>query len=276
MVNLDRKRTDGVPSGLVFACLRTFSALAQKHPFGIQIWCWDGGGRTWRHKACAEYKANRTPWPEQQTRDFDLQASAFQFILGKLGALSVKLPEVEADDLVGVLSHEALLRDCRVVIRSGDQDFYQLLEQGRLVINNGKREVTEESLPRLHGVGARAWVTFRSLTGDSSDGLKGVGGIGPVRAVAAMRGNHLPWTPARRATFARNKELMTILRDKTDTRLPRSIERLVDLVFTSFVFGTRVVASYDALKLVGRWELSELAEELWGFLPLGEERNGTK
>ena len=104
--------------------------------------------------------------------------------LDLLGIHWIEHHQWEADDVIASLitahpAHEHL-------IMSTDQDFYQLLSHRVSVLNTQRRADQRRIHPTevhdKHGVGPHQWCDYRALTGDKSDNIPGIRGIGPKTA----------------------------------------------------------------------------------------------
>ena len=92
-------------------------------------------------------------------------------------------PELEADDVMGILStHPKFIKGTKVIV-SEDKDMKTI---PGLLYNPRKHtkpvRISEEQADRFH--------MFQTLTGDTTDGYKGCRGIGPVTAEALLSTTH--------------------------------------------------------------------------------------
>lgn len=73
---------------------------------------------------------------------------------------------------------------------SGDKDYYQLLTGQVSILSTarraGQRIIGPGEIPARYGVTAGQWCDFRALSGDPSDGLPGVRGVGPRTAARLL------------------------------------------------------------------------------------------
>ncbi len=138
---------------------------------------------SFRNAIYPAYKANREPAPPELKRQFD----CCRELAAALGFAVLADAAYEADDLIG--SVQAAMREhaFRSVIVSADKDFGQLLggadEQWDYA--RGQRWNADGVRERL-GVEARQVVDFLALTGDATDNIPGVPGIGGKSAAALL------------------------------------------------------------------------------------------
>ena len=142
----------------------------------------DAPGPTFREALDVRYKATRPPAPP----DLSQQMSRVEQILRAWGVACFRQDGLEADDLIAAATSHALAAGWRVVIVSADKDLLQLVHDGddRVLVWDSMRD--RVSGPRevfaKYGVppsGLRDWL---ALTGDTSDNVPGVAGIGPKTA----------------------------------------------------------------------------------------------
>lgn len=144
-------------------------------------------GRSERTAVDPSYKANRVD--ADQTAIESLPAVKDGLAYAQVPWVEVET--AEGDDVIATLTRIALEHDRAVTVMSGDRDYYQLLEPGRVrVLNTAMpdRFVDLAAVHRRFGVYPAQWVDYRSLTGDPSDNVPGVPGIGPKTAARLLSG----------------------------------------------------------------------------------------
>jgi DNA polymerase-1 len=138
-----------------------------------------------RRAVDADYKTNR---PEETPEPIKALGHVKRG-LGICGIDWIEIEDEEADDVIGTLVTHSDAQ--RVVIMSGDKDYYQLLDERVRILNTarkaGQRLIGPEEIPARYGVTAPQWCDFRALTGDPSDGIHGIRGIGPKTATRLLQ-----------------------------------------------------------------------------------------
>lgn len=161
--------------------------IAQEQPARIVI-AFDKGKVTFRHAQYKDYKATRGPTPE------DLRPQ-FPILKDVLKALRIQIYEMdgyEADDLLGALSAKAEQAGIQSVIVTGDRDALQLvspLTRVRLT-KKGISELDEYDEGKVwdrYGITPRQYTDFKGMTGDPSDNIKGIPGIGEKTASRLLK-----------------------------------------------------------------------------------------
>ncbi|MBS0610225.1 MAG: DNA polymerase I, partial [Proteobacteria bacterium] len=166
-------------TGAIRGMINMLQALKKEVPADYAVCVFDAPGPTFRDDIYAEYKANRSPMPD----DLRAQIAPIHEVVRLLGWPVLAIPGVEADDVIGTLAKTAAAQGLRVVISSGDKDLSQLVDERITIIDtmNGKRRdvagVTAE-----FGVPPALMVDFQALVGDTVDNVPGVPKVGPKTA----------------------------------------------------------------------------------------------
>ena len=169
----------GEPTGAVFGVLNMLRRFLQDHPGSPMVVVFDAPGKTFRDDLFAEYKAHRPPMPD----DLRAQIEPLLAAVTALGLPLLRIPGVEADDVIGTLARRAADAGQPVVISTGDKDMAQLVD-GRVTLVN---TMTNTRLDRA-GVKAKfdVWpeqiIDYLALIGDSSDNIPGIEKVGPKTA----------------------------------------------------------------------------------------------
>ncbi|BBM89817.1 DNA polymerase I [Spirochaetota bacterium] len=143
----------------------------------------DAKGKTFRHERFPEYKANRSPMPEE----LRTQITAIEKLLHQLGIPTIKKQGYEADDLIAHYAIKAHAEKQTVEIFSSDKDILQLVSDKVTIVKSGKRNepwqfVREQEVVDKYNIPLHSLVDYFALVGDSADNIPGVRGIGPVMA----------------------------------------------------------------------------------------------
>jgi len=150
----------------------------------------DSESKTFRHQADPNYKATRTPPPNELIPQFSLADQFYDL----LGLHPLRVEGYEADDIIGTISKYASDNDIEVTIVSGDRDLLQLVnDKVSLSLPNRKSDskgerilITPNNIIELYGYLASQVTDYKALVGDASDNIKGVKGIGEKTALALL------------------------------------------------------------------------------------------
>lgn len=151
----------------------------------------DNAAPTFRHAlAPGVYKAERRSSTSQGGYDREAVVEelglATHLCRQQFGVRSFTVPGFEADDIVATLATWGLEEGLRVVVLGFDKDLMQLVN-GSTTMWNAKEDVTgpAEVVEKL-GVKPEQVVDYLSITGDKSDNVPGVFGVGPVNAAKVL------------------------------------------------------------------------------------------
>ncbi|MED6109079.1 hypothetical protein PIB30_030293 [Stylosanthes scabra] len=142
-------------------------------------------GQNFRHNLYPSYKSNRPPTP-------DTIVQGLQYLKASIKAMSIKVievPGVEADDVIGTLALRNVNAGCKVRVVSPDKDFFQILSPSLRLLRiapRGDQMVSfgvEDFEKRYGGLKPSQFADMVALSGDRSDNIPGVSGIGDVYAV---------------------------------------------------------------------------------------------
>ena len=167
-------------TGAIRIMINMMQSLRKEVPADYVACVFDAKGPTFRDTIYPEYKANRSPMPD----DLRSQIAPIHEIVRLLGWTVLDVPGVEADDVIGTLAVVAANQGIEVIISSGDKDLAQLVNEHITIIDtmNGKRRdlagVQEE-----FGVPAHLMLDYQTLVGDTVDNVPGVPKVGPKTAV---------------------------------------------------------------------------------------------
>ena len=173
----------GRNSSSVFVFFRTMLQIIRERSPGYLVVAMDSRVPTFRHERYVEYKANREKAPE----DLHAQVPVIEEILAALGIASVRADRYEADDIIATLAERCRESRRPCWILSGDKDILQLIGGNVRLLSQerGASDLTEYSREKVFeskGVYPEQIVDFLALTGDSSDNVPGVKGIGEKTA----------------------------------------------------------------------------------------------
>lgn len=174
----------GFPTNAVFGFTKMLlKLLAEKRPAYLAV-VFDTAGPTFRHDLYPAYKANRPPMPE----DLAVQIPRIEEILACLRTPTLSLQGYEADDLIGTLARVAEERGLRVVVISGDKDFRQILSPQTSLWDTMKGAVLDcRALTASSGLEPRQFIDVMGLSGDTSDNVPGIPGVGEKTALDLIK-----------------------------------------------------------------------------------------
>jgi DNA polymerase I len=296
------RTSNGFPTGVIYGVLSGMLRLNRMYPDTPMIFCWDGVDtkNSWRHKLAKTYKANRIKKAEgekpQEVKDVYVQIPPLRILLAQMGYLQLEISQLEADDLIGILSATLAKKVDHVLIYSSDKDFIQLMSDRVLLIRDIDkkqkcRPLQEKEVKEDFGILPADWIKYRSLVGDPSDNIrKPVKGLGPKTALKMLAAGYDPskkvpylnLNPTLQANWENvrlNYDLTKIVRRPNDSRLPikvqKKVQKIVDAVSKAPVrkLGRtkegKSISSYRAMmRTLSQYELQTLLEarhSLWAL-----------
>jgi DNA polymerase-1 len=169
----------GEPTGAIYGVLNMLRKLATDYKPAALACVFDAKGKTFRDAQYAEYKANRTPMPD----DLRAQVAPLHEAVEALGWPMLVIEGVEADDVIATLAEEAKRDGWRAVISTGDKDFAQLVDARVTLVNTMSNELLDiEGVKRKFGVPPEKFLDYLTLIGDQIDNIPGVDKVGPKTA----------------------------------------------------------------------------------------------
>ena len=106
-------------------------------------------------------------------------------VANELALPTVFAPGFEADDVIATMVHkmQPMLDTSEIHIWSADKDLHQLVTHPNIyIIGKGGTRLTMETIEAEWGAPAQAIPLIKALSGDKSDNIPGVRGIGPKTA----------------------------------------------------------------------------------------------
>ena len=176
---------DGVPTNAIYAFSNMMSKIVSTLKNNERLFVsFDTGKKTFRHDALESYKAQRKPIDEA----LKIQLPIARELLKAMNIFYFELDGHEGDDIAGTVAKMAVDNNYQVEIYTSDKDFLQLINDNTKVnlIRKGLSDIEvmdEEKLYEKMHLTPSQIRDYKGLTGDSSDNLKGIPGIGEKTAL---------------------------------------------------------------------------------------------
>lgn len=182
---INMKTSDGTPTWAVYGFFKAIFDLLKNEDLkadAIAV-AFDVSHKTFRTEKFADYKCNRSAMPDPMRVQMGL-------INEGLRAFSIPIytkEGFEADDVIGTISREACELGHKVLILTGDQDAFQLVDKDGCVkvILPKNGELIEYDWDKIYeklGVYPNQVIDYKGLRGDTSDCIPGIKGIGEKTA----------------------------------------------------------------------------------------------
>jgi len=139
--------------------------------------------KSFRFGLYPQYKANREKMPDELRS----QIEEIKHMLSVLGIKRLEEADYEADDVLGTIAEKYASKQLEVVLVTGDKDAYQLVGRNVSIYAN-KKGITEfeiydeKAVKEKLGLSPQQVIDYMALTGDTSDNIPGVRGVGEKTA----------------------------------------------------------------------------------------------
>lgn len=184
LIRSPRITSGGLNTSAIFGFCNTLDEVLRKEsPTHIAV-CFDPKGKTFRHEAYGEYKAQRDKQPE----DITLSLPYIKRILAAHHIPAVEIEGFEADDVIGTLSRMAQAQGFITYMMTPDKDYCQLVTdrvfmykpgiKGGEVEIRGPKEVCDKFLIDS----PEQVIDMLALEGDTVDNIPGCPGVGEKTA----------------------------------------------------------------------------------------------
>jgi DNA polymerase I len=166
-------------TGAIRGMINMMGSLKTQYPALFVACVFDASGPTFRDTLYPEYKAHRSPMPD----DLRSQIEPIHEVMRLLGWPVLTVPGVEADDVLGTLARMGAEEGMEVIISSGDKDLAQLVNERITIIDtmSGKRRDVAGVMAEF-GVPPALMLDYQCLVGDTVDNVPGVPKVGPKTA----------------------------------------------------------------------------------------------
>ncbi len=179
-----RYNSKGLNTSAIFGFTNTLIEILNKEkPTHIAV-VFDPPRPNFRHEMYSEYKANRSPTPE----DIKLSVPYIKQIIESFNIPVIEVKGFEADDTIGTLAKKAEKKGFVTFMMTPDKDFSQLVSEN-IFMFKPKRSGNETEIVDVEAVNKKynlksplQFIDILALWGDASDNIPGAPGIGEKTA----------------------------------------------------------------------------------------------
>ena len=165
-------------------CAMLLKFIADRRPAYLAMAVDGPAAKLKRRQRYDQYKITRKPTPE----DFHPQAVRIIQIVRAMGIPVLEAEGYEADDILATAAERFASRNLRVVLISRDKDLDQLIGPDVVLYDPMKDETLDaEALEAQKGYRPEQAVEIQTLTGDATDNIPGIQGVGPKTAVKLIQ-----------------------------------------------------------------------------------------
>jgi DNA polymerase I len=175
----DLRNGAGDPTGAIYGMVNMMRRARSEIQADHIACVFDAKGKTFRDEMYSEYKAHRSPMPEDLVR----QIEPIHAMVKAMGWPVLMVSGVEADDVIGTLACQATEAGWETIISTGDKDLAQLVNSSVTLINTMTNEKLDiDGVIEKFGVPPKLIVDYLSIIGDTVDNVPGVPKAGPKTA----------------------------------------------------------------------------------------------
>ncbi len=175
----------GEPTGAITGFANVLVKLLREFSPNYAVIALDTSRKTFRTEIFPDYKGGRTKTPDELIS----QLAMLEEFAAVMGIKTLVAPNFEADDIIGTLAAQAS-KDFAVDIVTGDRDAFQLINKNTRVLfakNTNLEIYDEEKFVAEFGFKPALLIDYKGLSGDTSDNIPGVAGIGPKTATKLLQ-----------------------------------------------------------------------------------------
>jgi len=239
-------RPDGTPINAVYGFCNMLWRLMQDRPDDDILVVFDASGESFRNEMYDQYKAQRDEAPPELVPQMAIVRAA----VDAFGLPRIETEGYEADDLIATYARIARERGRDVLVVSSDKDLMQLIAAGVAMWDPMKnREIDAEAVRERYQVGPEKIRDLLALSGDSSDNVPGVPGIGPKTAAQLLEQfGTLEELLARADTIKQPKRRQNLLEHAEQARLSWRLVGLEDHVPVADDLDALARTTFDVAK----------------------------
>lgn len=282
-----------LPTNALYGFIQSVFRIVERTNPTHLIFCLDSKEKTLRTETLETYKANRPVMPDKMIIQMK---ELHEEVLPALQIQHYALSGYEADDIMATLSAEFIGELEQILLLSSDRDLWQLLDEKKIKIISpaqNKEHIEEFSSKELWekaGIRPDQVVDFKAITGDPSDNIQGIPGVGPKTAQKWLsQGESLekmwssdpvlyPKITEYKPLLQRNQQLIRL-----DTHVPINKKELSAYAFRGWNWSsiepmldhyqfTSLIKKYKpGLKQEKHHAIATLTQEREAGLPLSEE-----
>ncbi|MCV9962067.1 DNA polymerase I [Pararhizobium sp. BT-229] len=225
------RKSDGLPVNAVSGfCNMLWKLLTDARDTSVGVTpthfavIFDYSSKTFRNELYDQYKANRTAPPEDLIPQFGLIRHATR----AFNLPCIEKEGFEADDLIATYARMAEAAGANVTIVSSDKDLMQLVSPGVSMYDSMKdKQISIPEVIEKWGVPPEKMIDLQAMTGDSTDNVPGIPGIGPKTAAQLLEEfGDLETLLARAGEIKQQKRRENIIANAELARLSRQLVML--------------------------------------------------
>lgn len=177
----------GQPTGAIFGFSNMLTKLMAEQKPDLMALAFDKSRHTFRTERYADYKGTRDKTPEELLAQLPL----LHEFAACMGMSFLEKDNYEADDIIGTLATQAAEKGYDVLVVTGDRDALQLVRPNLRVIYTKRgtsniKAYDDTAFTEEYGFEPIKLIDYKGLSGDTSDNIPGIPGVGPKTATKLL------------------------------------------------------------------------------------------
>ena len=187
-IKFPRINSKGLNTSAIYGFVNTLEdVLRRESPTHVAV-AFDPHGKTFRHEAYEQYKAQREATPE----DIRTAVPIIKEIVGAYNIPVLEVPGYEADDVIGTLARQAEQAGFEVLMVTPDKDYGQLVSEHVFMYrpkhSGGYERMGVDEVRQKYGLDHQSQVIdLLGLMGDTADNIPGCPGVGEKTAAKLLK-----------------------------------------------------------------------------------------
>jgi DNA polymerase I len=174
----------GFPTNAIYGFTKMLLKLMEEKKPAYLAVVLDAKGPNFRHELYKDYKATRTPMHD----DLVMQLPYIRSVIKGLNVKLIEKTGYEADDIIGTLARMGEEQNFDIMIVTGDKDFRQLISPRISLWDTMKNKTMDfKSFTDEYALLPSQVIDMMGLSGDSSDNIPGVPGVGEKTAINLIK-----------------------------------------------------------------------------------------
>ena len=257
-----RRKSDGLPVNAVSGfCNMLWKLLTDARDTSVGVTpthfavIFDYSSKTFRNALYDKYKANRSAPPEELIPQFGLIREATR----AFNLPCIEKEGFEADDIIATYARMAEATGADVTIVSSDKDLMQLVTANVSMYDSMKdKQISIPEVIEKWGVPPEKMIDMQAMTGDSTDNVPGIPGIGPKTAAQLLeefgdldtllaRAGEIKQVK-RRENIMANADLARLSRQLVTLKIDTPVDVDLDALHLETQDGPRLIAFLKAME----------------------------
>ena len=167
--------SSGLPTNAVYGFTQSLKKILSDFKPEYAVIAFDVKGPSFRHKLMPTYKAERPPMPDL----LSVQVPYVKKAARAFNVTALEMASFEADDIIATIAKKFEAEGLKIAIITGDKDMYQLVDENTVILDYmAGKEYGPAEVKEKFGVSPERIRDLLALSGDASDNVPGVPGIG--------------------------------------------------------------------------------------------------